>query len=238
MAEPRLFDYYEPGKDSIDDLIDYSKNSNYKDHNTTVIKNANEEIKKITTDLKLIIDQLSNNSKLAKDCINQIAKILDESGICPHDQIGRYVKEILADKIKEKKITTRWIDRNLPPEYKRVYRKREVSSLSQENAITEKTRAMELVFLPGPQNEDGAGQDILQKRNNIEENRESKKYTEDTVPKSDSKQLNELIEFIICKNQKDLVDKGLDNFKKLRWFTINKSGVLIEVTSDLSVEVQ
>jgi seryl-tRNA synthetase len=40
------------------------------------------------------------------------------------------IKEILSDKIKERKITERWIEKCLPAEYKGKYDKSELSSLS------------------------------------------------------------------------------------------------------------
>ncbi|MFZ0329077.1 MAG: hypothetical protein WAL66_17425 [Nitrososphaeraceae archaeon] len=48
--------------------------------------------------------------------------------------MSRKIKEVLKDKIREGKITAKWIEDCLPPEYKRKYTtKSEVSSLSKEN---------------------------------------------------------------------------------------------------------
>jgi hypothetical protein len=55
-------------------------------------------------------------------------------------QICRKIKEILQDKIKDGKITEKWIEGCLPQEYKRKYSKSELTSLSKQvkrNAETE-----------------------------------------------------------------------------------------------------
>lgn len=69
----------------------------------------------------------------AKDLIHELALRLDESKRCERDQVST-IKEIMKDKIREGKITAKWIEDCLPPEYKRKYTtKSEVSSLSKEN---------------------------------------------------------------------------------------------------------
>ena len=52
--------------------------------------------------------------------------------LCERNQISRTIKKILKDKIKEGKVTEKWIEECLPPEYKRHYTKSEVSSLSKQ----------------------------------------------------------------------------------------------------------
>src|SRR4051812_40834133 len=93
-----------------------------------------QTIKGIINDLRLVVDQLGNNFVKAKDLIHELARRLDESKQCERDQVSRKIKEILKDKIREGKITAKWIEDCLPPEYKRKYTtKSEVSSLSKEN---------------------------------------------------------------------------------------------------------
>lgn len=46
------------------------------------------------------------------------------------NQICKRIKEILKDKIQQRKITEKWIEECLPKEYKRNYVKSELSSLS------------------------------------------------------------------------------------------------------------
>lgn len=86
-------------------------------------------MRQVLTDLKLAIDQIDSSFKNARDLILELARILDESGECERRSISRKIKEMLADKIQEGKITAKWIHDCLPSEYKREY-KREVTSLS------------------------------------------------------------------------------------------------------------
>ena len=93
-----------------------------------------QTIKGIIVDLKLVIDQLDNNRTKAKDLIHELARRLDESKQCERDQVSRKIKKILKEEIKEGKITAKWIEDCLSPEYTRKYTpKSEVSSLSKEN---------------------------------------------------------------------------------------------------------
>ena len=93
-----------------------------------------QTIKGIITDLKLVVDQLGNNFTKAKELIHELARLLDESKQCERDQVSRKIKEILKDKIREGKITAKWIEDCLPQEYKRKYTtKSEDTSLSKEN---------------------------------------------------------------------------------------------------------
>ena len=93
-----------------------------------------QTINGIVTDLKLVVDQLGKNFMKAKDLIHELARRLDESKQCERDQVSRKIKKILKDKIREGKITAKWIEDCLPPEYKRKYTtKSEDTSLSKEN---------------------------------------------------------------------------------------------------------
>ncbi len=93
-----------------------------------------QTIKGIIIDLRLVVDQLGKNFMKAKDLIHELARRLDESKRCERDQVSRKIKEILKDKIREGKITAKWIEDCLPPEYKRKYTtKSEDTSLSKEN---------------------------------------------------------------------------------------------------------
>ena len=66
----------------------------------------------------------------AKTLIQELARRLDEAGKCDKNEISAKIKKILADKIKEHKITVKWIEECLPKEYKRSYSfKSELSSL-------------------------------------------------------------------------------------------------------------
>ena len=84
------------------------------------------------TMLLVVIDQIDSDFKQARELILEIAKRLDEGRLCERSQISRILKKILRDKIQEGKVTEKWIEECLPPEYKRTYVKSELSSLSKQ----------------------------------------------------------------------------------------------------------
>ena len=87
-------------------------------------------IENIVTNLRAVIDELDRNFASAKSLILELARLLEETKQCKQSQICTKIKEMLADKIKEGKITKKWIERCLPQEYRRRYAKSEQSSLS------------------------------------------------------------------------------------------------------------
>jgi hypothetical protein len=87
----------------------------------------------IVTKLRVTIDRLDIHFDKAKSLISELAIQLDESKECKQSQICRKIKELLEDKIKEGKISEKWIEECLPQKYKRKYaNKSEVSSLSKQ----------------------------------------------------------------------------------------------------------
>ena len=88
------------------------------------------QIKYVVVDLRAVIDALDRNFASAKSLILKLARLLDETKQCKQSQICTKIKEMLADKIKEGKITKKCIERCLPQEYRRRYAKSEQSSLS------------------------------------------------------------------------------------------------------------
>jgi hypothetical protein len=94
------------------------------------IRNDEQEIRGIITDLRSVIDQISLNFTSARNLIQELARRLDESKQCEQDQICKRIKEILKDELKKGKISEKWIEKCLPKEYKRNYVKSELSSLS------------------------------------------------------------------------------------------------------------
>jgi len=89
-----------------------------------------DRIKTVVVDLRAVIDGLDRNFTRAKSLILKLARLLDETKECKQSLICTRIKEMLADKIKEGKITKKWIERCLPQEYRRRYVKSEQSSLS------------------------------------------------------------------------------------------------------------
>ena len=76
-------------------------------------------IKTVVVNLRAVIDELDRNFASAKSLILELARLLDETKQCKQSQICRKIKEMLADKIKEGKITGKWIEHCLPQEYRR-----------------------------------------------------------------------------------------------------------------------
>jgi hypothetical protein len=122
-----------------------------------VISSSNQrpdnQITGIITDLKLVIDQINIDRNNAENLILKLAKHLDENKLCERNQISRKIKNILGDKIKEGKVTGKWIEECLPSEYKRKYTtKSELSSLSEED------KPQEIIVDTGGKIIDEAGQ--------------------------------------------------------------------------------
>ena len=104
-------------------------------YNTT--KNAIEyyyndpRLKGIIDDLKVAIDEFGYSFTNVNEIIKKLARRLYEDNICEKNKISHVIKEILANKINEGKISSKWIEKCLPHEYKRKYVvKSEQSSLS------------------------------------------------------------------------------------------------------------
>jgi uncharacterized protein YnzC (UPF0291/DUF896 family) len=95
-------------------------------------------IKTVVVNLRAVTDALDRNFASAKSLILELARLLDETKECKQSQICSKIKEMLADKIKEGKITKKWIERCLPQEYRRRYAKSEQSSLSSKAKKLEK----------------------------------------------------------------------------------------------------
>jgi len=95
------------------------------------------QVENLVASLKETIDRLDSTFTKAKDQVLELARVLDESKQCERSHISRKIKELLDDKIKEGKITSKWIHDCLASEYKREYTKREVTSLSSETGNAE-----------------------------------------------------------------------------------------------------
>ena len=70
-----------------------------------MIKLHSLRIKTVVVDIKAVIDELDRNFTSAKSLILELARLLDETKQCKQSQICTKIKEMLADKIKEGKIT-------------------------------------------------------------------------------------------------------------------------------------
>jgi phosphopantetheinyl transferase (holo-ACP synthase) len=94
--------------------------------------NSSISIEVTIAKLRVIIDQLGIHFDKAKNLISELARQLAEAKQCKQSQICRKIKDLLEDKIKEGKISKKWIEECVPKEYKRKYLKSEVSSLSKQ----------------------------------------------------------------------------------------------------------
>lgn len=81
---------------------------------------------------RVVIDQIGSGFEQVRQLILEIAKRLDEGRLYERNEISRTIEKILKDKIQADKITEKWIEECLAPEYKRQYTKSEPSSLSKE----------------------------------------------------------------------------------------------------------
>jgi hypothetical protein len=95
---------------------------------TTLLRTS--QVENIIAKLRDAIEERDKNFADAKSLILELARHLDETRQSEQSQICRKIKEMLADKINEGKITGKWIEECLPQEYKRKYAKSELSSLS------------------------------------------------------------------------------------------------------------
>jgi hypothetical protein len=80
-----------------------------------------EGLPSIIASLRSLIDQYDLELKKVGELILEIARRLNEGRLCEEEKICREIKKILKDKIDQGKITEKWIEECLPPEYKRKY---------------------------------------------------------------------------------------------------------------------
>ncbi len=94
-----------------------------------------QDLDGIIASLLSIIDQIDSCFREAKALILELARRLDEGGVCERGHVCREIKKILKDKISQHKITETWIEECLPTEYKRMYNKSKLSLLSKQEDI-------------------------------------------------------------------------------------------------------
>ena len=94
-------------------------------------------IKVIIIDIKSGIDTVDKQQKNIKKNILNLAQTLEESNLCEADKISIAIKAILKEEIKDKKISSRWIEKILSDEKKRKYEKNKANnSLSKKKKQT------------------------------------------------------------------------------------------------------
>jgi hypothetical protein len=132
------------------------------------------DIKNIIAKLRIIVDHIDSPRKQAQDLIHELARLLDEKGLCERYNISKKIKEILKDKVHAGKVTGRWIESCLPPEYKRTYVKSELSSLSTSKRKRPDSVSTEPALVPPIQVHE-SGRSIQQQRESDDTN--SDNYT-------------------------------------------------------------
>jgi hypothetical protein len=108
----------------------YMTSEQQNDNTSSTFLAENKTIEEIVSQIKYVIDQISTNFATARELVLELARRLNETKECELGQTCRKIKLILKDKIREGRITEKWIEECLPQEYKRKYNKSEVSSLS------------------------------------------------------------------------------------------------------------
>jgi hypothetical protein len=88
-----------------------------------------ENVKSTVRELWTVIDRLHSDSITGEKLILDIARQLDEGGLCKRDHISRKIKVLLRDRIKAGKVTDNWVHKCLPDEYKRKYVRKVTSHL-------------------------------------------------------------------------------------------------------------
>jgi hypothetical protein len=190
--------------------------------------------------LEVIIDQLDIHFARAKNLILELARELDEAKQCKQSQICRKIKELLEDKIKEGKISEKWIEECLPQEYKRKYTKSELSSLSKQgNSTDEQERENDLIATDsgGPyiKTDDALASDYRGDETAYAANHQLK----DGLNKKEitSHIINE-IRLTIPKVKFENVKAAMENSKDLVYLIFDKSGILERVESDAISEIK
>jgi hypothetical protein len=100
------------------------------DNTSSAFPAENKTIEEIVSQIKYVIDQICTNFATTRELVLELARRLNETKECEVDQTCRKIKLTLKDKIREGKITEKWIEECLPQEYKRKYNKSELTSLS------------------------------------------------------------------------------------------------------------
>ena len=209
-----------------------------------------------TSSLRILIDQLDSDFKQVRELILEIAKHLDDGGLCERNQISRTIKKILIDKIQAGKITEKWIEECLSPEYKRQYTKSELSSLSKHRP---KRQLIEVSvggnqILPEQQADKGIDrlserqpsntadklkqQDIILQEGAfkalVEENDELKEVVlrQTTILSADQVSNSEL-EFIVAKERYQEIENAMHKSKNLVYLIFDKSRTFLRARPDV-----
>ena len=185
----------------------------------------------ILSNLKNKIDQLDNIFGTIKEHLLQLATHLDEGKKCERHQICTLIKKLLSDKVKEGKVSDRWIEECLPNEYKRIYYKSEFTSLSG-NRRAKTTSADQYSMQEFGGNESISDpHDGIPDKDILQENAELKEALLKKTPFQSA--LNQEHKFEVHKEKMVEIIDWLKKCKEVCYLIFNYRGVLIKIDSDL-----
>ena len=187
-------------------------------------------------DLKFRIDNIVEEQKTLAADILELAKQLNESNLCETDKISITIKEILKKKIQQGKISEKWIEECLPPEYKRKYEKKEVSSLSKkkkEIPLVVAENSGESFMIRAEENRNIQNDSDLTESNlpNQDLESKSKESVADTVTKSESVN-NRIKEIQIAKERFNEITDALNKCISVLYIRLNEEGKVESIEPD------
>ena len=223
---------YKKSQDTVNDI----------DTNTGIEANYPNEIKETIVNLKKGIDKLGKEFDTIKNHTLDLATQLNESKLCATHKISIRIKEILKDEIKKGKISSKWIEECLPPEYKRKYDRKEVSSLSKkkkEIPLVVAENSGESFTIMEKENANIHPSSELTESNILNQDLENKNKgsAADTVTKSESLN-NQIKEIRIAKERFNEITDALDKCNTSIFIRFNAKGIVESIEPDTIREQQ
>ena len=189
-------------------------------------------------DLKFRIDNIVEEQKTLAADILELAKQLNESNLCETDKISITIKEILKEKIQQGKISEKWIEECLPPEYKRKYKKKksELTSLSKkkkEIPLVVAENSGETFMIRAEESRNIQNDSELTESNLLNQELESKNKggTADTVTKSESAN-SRIKEIQIAKERFNEITDALNKCTAVLYINLNEEGNVESIEPD------
>jgi hypothetical protein len=206
--------------------------------------NQHSHLEGLINTLKSLLDQIQDNTIRAKDLILEIARRLDEDGICKRSLICNEIKKLLIDKIKQGKLTEKWIEECLPPEYKRKYTKSELSSLSKQSSkrqlaeviVRDKISSQEpnLPVAHIPDKADARPSQSESVQALIQENTDLKNALRKQTVFQRADEISEsYFEFSVSKDKHGEIEKAMAVSKILVYLVFDREGIFIAARPDV-----
>ena len=202
----------------------------------------NPRLKELIVDLKTAIEELGDHFTNIHEIIKKLAIRLYEDNICEKDKISQVIKEILADKINEGRVSSKWIEKCLPKEYKRKYIvKSEQSSLSPKRPKTITSAKKEIldagtepIFQPEDDSLNPSKIMVLsEEKNEIDEIKELREIISKYQQFVTSDQiLTDNSQFLVPKEKFQLIKNVIEKSNKGCYLKFNKNKSLREAQPD------